>query len=109
VRRSGTGRRWQVLHAQESRVHEVAGEQPDAPGGEVDLKASPKLFDMKAIRWPSGDQAARSPKPVSSVMWDGSRVLRTAAAGRLEASGATTAAQRTATAGARRPGDTHGQ
>ena len=37
-------------------------------------KASPKLFDMKAMRLSSGDQAARSPKPVSWVMCGGSCV-----------------------------------
>src|SRR4051812_22000376 len=33
--------------------------------------ASPKLFSMKAIRLPSGDQDARSPKYDSRVMLDG--------------------------------------
>jgi hypothetical protein len=35
-------------------------------------KASPKLFDMKAMRRSSGDQDARSPKPVSRVTFAGS-------------------------------------
>jgi hypothetical protein len=34
-------------------------------------KASPKLLAMKAIRVPSGDQEARSPKPVSWRMCRG--------------------------------------
>src|SRR5215212_3210941 len=33
--------------------------------------ASPKLFSMKAIRFPSGDHDARSPKWVSRVMFAG--------------------------------------